>query len=200
PRVLGGNGAAGGGLPRGPPRAGAAAARRASLPPRDGGPGAGRAAARARAGAHPRRGHPRPRRRGSRRAGAEAAVVTSSRAAFTAILAKDLRIELRTLRSVPAMALFAITTFVLFRFALDRTALAGDLAAGVLVSTLLFAAILAINRLFVAERDEGGFELMRLAPVDRAAMFAAKAAALFVYLLALELVAVPAFALFFLYS
>jgi len=126
--------------------------------------------------------------------------VTSSRAAFTAILAKDLRIELRTLRSVPAMALFAITTFVLFRFALDRTTLEGDLAAGVLVSTLLFAAILAINRLFVAERDEGGFELMRLAPIDRAAIFAAKAAALVVYLLALELVAVPAFALFFLDS
>jgi heme exporter protein B len=126
--------------------------------------------------------------------------VTSSRAAFTAILAKDLRIELRTLRSVPAMALFAVTTFVLFRFALDRTTLEGDLAAGVLVSTLLFAAILAINRLFVAERDEGGFELMRLAPIDRAAVFAAKAAALVVYLLALELVAVPVFALFFLDS
>jgi heme exporter protein B len=126
--------------------------------------------------------------------------VTASTTAFAAILAKDLRIELRTLRSVPAMALFAITTFVLFRFALDRTTLEGDLAAGVLVATLLFAAILAINRLFVAERDEGGFELMRLAPIDRAAVFAAKAAALVIYLLALELVAVPVFALFFLDS
>jgi heme exporter protein B len=120
------------------------------------------------------------------------------RAAFAAILAKDLRIELRTLRSVPAMALFAITTFVIFRFALDRTRLEGDLAAGVLIATLLFAALLAINRLFVAERDQGGFELVRLAPVDRSVLFAAKAAALVIYLLALELVAVPAFALFFL--
>ena len=40
--------------------------------------------------------------------------------AFRAILAKDLRVELRTLQSVPAMALFALTTFVLFRFGLDR--------------------------------------------------------------------------------
>ncbi len=125
---------------------------------------------------------------------------TSSRSAFAAILAKDLRVELRTLRSVPAMALFAVTTFVIFRFALDRTELEGDLAAGVLVATLLFAAILAINRLFVSERDEGGFELVRLAPVDRTALFAAKAAALVIYLLALELVAVPAFAIFFLDS
>ena len=43
--------------------------------------------------------------------------------AFKAILAKDLRVELRTLQSVPAMALFAVTTFVLFRFGLDRTTL-----------------------------------------------------------------------------
>ena len=43
--------------------------------------------------------------------------------AFAAILAKDLRVELRTLRSVPAMALFAATIFVAFRFALDRTTL-----------------------------------------------------------------------------
>ena len=47
--------------------------------------------------------------------------VTPSRAAFAAILAKDLRSELRTLQSLPAMALFAVTTFVIFRFGLDRT-------------------------------------------------------------------------------
>ncbi len=118
--------------------------------------------------------------------------------AFRALLAKDLRVELRTLRSLPAMALFATTTFVIFRFGLDRTSLEGDLAAGVLVVTLLFAALLAINRLFVPEREEGGFDLVRLAPLDRTVLFAAKGSALVIYLLALELVAVPIFALFFL--
>ena len=91
---------------------------------------------------------------------------TSSVSAFRAILAKDLRIELRTLESVPAMALFSATTFVLFRFGLDRTSLEGSLAAGVLLATVLFAAILAINRVFVAEREQGGFDAIRLAPVD----------------------------------
>lgn len=124
--------------------------------------------------------------------------MTPSRAAFAAILAKDLRAELRTLQSLPAMALFAVTAFVIFRFGLDRTSLSGDLAAGVLWATLLFAALLGINRLFVAEREEGGFDAIRLAPIDRTALFAAKAAALFAYLLVLELVAVPVFALFFL--
>jgi heme exporter protein B len=120
--------------------------------------------------------------------------------AFRVILAKDLRVELRTLQSVPAMALFAVTTFVLFHYGLDRSSLSGGLAAGVLLATVLFAAILAINRLFVAERDEGGFDAIRLAPVDGTALFAAKAIALIVYLVALELVALPVFAVFFLDS
>jgi len=126
--------------------------------------------------------------------------VTPSRTAFAAILSKDLRAELRTLQSLPAMALFAVTTFVIFRFGLDRTSLSGSLAAGVLWATLLFAAVLGINRLFVAEREEGGFDAIRLAPIDRTALFAAKAAALLVYLLVLELIVVPIFALFFLGS
>jgi heme exporter protein B len=111
-----------------------------------------------------------------------------------AILRKDLRLELRTKEAVPAMALFSLTTFVIFHFGLDRRSLEGDLAAGVLWVTLLFAAMLGINRLFVAEREQGGFDAFLLAPVDRTAMFLAKAAGLFLYLLLVELVAVPAFA------
>jgi heme exporter protein B len=120
--------------------------------------------------------------------------------AYSALLRKDLRVELRTLRSLPAMALFAVTAFVIFRFGLDRERLSGELAAGVLIPTLLFAALLAINRLFVPEREEGGFDLVRLAPVDRTVLFAAKASALVIYLVVLELIAVPIFALFFLDS
>jgi heme exporter protein B len=126
--------------------------------------------------------------------------MTPSRDAFAAILAKDLRSELRTLRSLPAMVLFAITTFVIFRFGLDRTTLSGSLAAGVLWATLLFAAILGINRLFVAERSDGGFDAIRLAPIDRTVLLAAKAAGLLIFLAALELVTVPVFAIFFLDS
>jgi heme exporter protein B len=117
--------------------------------------------------------------------------------AFRAILAKDLRIELRTLESVPAMALFAASAFVLFRFGLDRTSLEGSEAAGVLLATVLFAAILAINRAFVAEREQGGFDLIRLAPIDGTALYAAKVVALVVYLICLELIAVPLFAILF---
>jgi heme exporter protein B len=111
-----------------------------------------------------------------------------------ALVRKELLLEWRTKESVPAMALFSLTTFVIFHFALDRSSLEGDLAAGVLWATLLFAAILGINRLFVAEREQGGFEAFLLAPVDRTTLLLAKATALFCYLVAVELVAVPAFA------
>jgi heme exporter protein B len=120
--------------------------------------------------------------------------------AVAAILRKDLRVELRTKESVPSMALFAVTTFVVFHFGLDRDTLEGELAAGVLWVTLLFAAILGINRLFVAEREQSGFDGLLLAPIDRSSLLVAKAVALFTYLVALELVAVPVFALFFLES
>jgi heme exporter protein B len=112
-----------------------------------------------------------------------------------ALLRKELLVELRTLESVPGMSLFALTTFVVFHFALNRNSVDGDLAAGILWVTLLFAAILGVNRLFVADADQGGFDGFLLAPVDRTAMLLAKALALLAYLAVLELVAVPAFAL-----
>lgn len=116
-------------------------------------------------------------------------------AVVAALVRKDLLVELRTKESVPAMVLFSLTTFVIFHFGLQRASIAGDLAAGVFWVTLLFCAVLAINRLFVAEREQGGFEAFLLAPVDRTALFVAKALALFCYLAIVEVVAVPAFAL-----
>jgi len=112
-----------------------------------------------------------------------------------ALLRKELLVELRTLESVPAMTLFAVTTFVVFHFALNRGSVEGDLAAGILWVTLLFAAILGMNRLFVADAEQGGFDAFLLAPVDRSAMLIAKVLTLLGYLVALEVVAVPAFAL-----
>src|ERR1700747_2594685 len=127
-------------------------------------------------------------RRGDRRA-------VPMRAAVIALLRKEMLVELRTLESVPGMSLFSVTTFVVFHFALNRNSIDGDEAAGILWVTLLFAAMLGINRLFVADAEEGALDGFLLAPVDRTALLAAKVLALLAYLIALELVAVPAFAL-----
>src|SRR5947209_4841993 len=87
-------------------------------------------------------------------------------ATAAAVLRKDLRLELRTMETVPAMVLLSIATFVIFHFALNRATIGGQLAAGILTATLLFAAMLGVNRLFVAEREQGGFDGFLLAPVD----------------------------------
>lgn len=115
------------------------------------------------------------------------------RGAVDALLRKELRLELRAPQIVPAMAIFAVMTLVVFHFALQRRAVDGELAAGVLCVTLLFAAMLGVSRLFVADREEGGLDGFLLAPVDRTALLIAKALALFAFLALLELVLVPAF-------
>lgn len=113
--------------------------------------------------------------------------------AVRALLEKELRLELRTREAVPAMALFSVTTIVVFHFALQRNAVDGDLAAGVLWVTLLFAAMLGANRLFVADSADGALEGVLLAPFDRTALYVAKAMAFLAFLFVVELVTVPAF-------
>src|SRR5213078_4862322 len=132
--------------------------------------------------------------RRSRGAGAGPGAVHVTFSAALAILRKDLAIELRTRQSVPAMALFSVTVFVLFHFGLDRNEIEGSLASGVLWVTLLLATVLAVNRLFAAEREGGALDGILLAPIDRTSVYLAKAAALLLYLVLLELVALPAFA------
>lgn len=111
-----------------------------------------------------------------------------------AILRKDLLLESRVRETVPAMALFSLTVFVLFHFGLDRDSLDGSLASGVLWVTLLLAAVLGVNRVFAAEREQSGLDGILLAPIDRTALWLAKATLLFLHLALVELVAVPAFA------
>jgi heme exporter protein B len=122
-------------------------------------------------------------------------VQTGTTKVVRALLRKELLVELRTLESIPGMSLFAVTTFVVFHFALNQNSVSGQEAAGILWVTLLFAAMLGVNRLFVADADQGGFDGFLLAPVDRTALLLAKAIALLAYLFVLELIAVPAFAL-----
>lgn len=111
-----------------------------------------------------------------------------------ALIRKDLQAELRSFEAVPAMLMFVVSAFVLFHFGLDRDTLGGELASGVLWVTLLLTAVLGMNRLFVTEREQGGFDAFLLAPVDRTAMFLAKALLLFGFLVVVEVVALAAFA------
>jgi len=109
---------------------------------------------------------------------------------------KDLRLELRARDTLPAMLLFVVSTLVVFHFALPEGA--DEVAAqGLLWVALVFTALLGLARAWAPERESGALEGLVLAPCDRSAIWLGKAAAVFAFLSAVELVALPAFALFF---
>jgi heme exporter protein B len=114
-----------------------------------------------------------------------------------AVLArKDLVLELRARDTLPAMLLFVISAFVVFHFALPSGS--SDLAAkGLLWVALVFTALVGLTRAFVAEREQRLIDGLLLAPCDRSAIWLAKAISVLAFLAVAEIVAVPAFVLFF---
>lgn len=109
---------------------------------------------------------------------------------------KDLRLELRARDTLPAMLLFVVSTLVVFHFALPEGA--DEVAAqGLLWVALVFTALLGLARAWAPERESGALEGLVLAPCDRSAIWLGKALAVFAFLTAVELVALPAFGLFF---
>ena len=113
-----------------------------------------------------------------------------------ALARKDLLLELRAKETLPAMLLFVLATLTIFHFALPRGT--GDVAArGLLWSALVFTALLGLTRAFVPEREQGMFDALVLAPCDRSAIWLGKAIAVAGFLAAAQVVALPAFAIFF---
>ena len=113
-----------------------------------------------------------------------------------ALARKDLLLELRARDTLPAMLLFVLSTLVIFHFVLpgDSTELA---AAGLLWVAIVFTSLLGLTRAFAAEREQGVIDGLVLAPSDRSAIWLGKAISILVFLGLAEVVAVPAFALFF---
>ena len=114
-----------------------------------------------------------------------------------AVLArKDLKLELRARSTVPAMLLFVVAALVVFHFALPAES--SELAAkGMLWVAIVFTALLGLTRAFVAEREQHLLDGLLLAPCDRSAIWLAKTISVLGFLVVAELVALPAFALFF---
>ena len=109
---------------------------------------------------------------------------------------KDLRLELRARSVVPAMLLFVVAALVVFHFVLPSGS--SELAAkGLLWVAIVFTALLGLTRAFVAEREQRLLDGLLLAPCDRSAIWLAKTVSMLGFLVVAELVALPAFALFF---
>ena len=113
-----------------------------------------------------------------------------------ALARKDLRLELRARDTLPAMVLFVLATLVVFHFALPGGA-SDEAAYGLLWVALVFTALLGLARAWVPEGEAGALDGLVLAPSDRSAIWLGKTLATLVFLGAAEVVALPAFALFF---
>jgi heme exporter protein B len=113
-----------------------------------------------------------------------------------ALARKDLLLELRARDTLPAMLLFVISTLVVFHFVLpgDSSELA---ATGLLWVALIFTALLGLSRTFAAEREHGVIDGLVLAPSDRSAIWLGKTLSVLAFLVLAELLALPAFAVFF---
>ncbi len=114
------------------------------------------------------------------------------------IMAKDLRAELRTKEAVNASLAFAVVILVLFNFAFDLD----DPSTRMIVGGLLwlvfaFAGTLVLNRSFARELPNDCLDALVAAPVSGATLFLGKALANYLLVLAVELVSLPVFGVFY---
>jgi heme exporter protein B len=115
-----------------------------------------------------------------------------------AVAGKDVRAELRSRTALLSALVFAALVLVVFNFARDPTALSATaLAPSVLWVTFALAALLAMNRAFTIERENGALDGLLLAPVSREALFLGKLLANLAFVGSVELVTLPLFTLFF---
>jgi len=113
-----------------------------------------------------------------------------------ALTRKDLRVELRARDTLPAMLLFVLSTLVVFHFALPEGT-GDDAAYGLLWVAIVFTALLGLARAWVPEHEHGVLDGLVLAPSDRSAIWLGKTLATLAFLVAAQVVALPAFVVFF---
>ena len=107
---------------------------------------------------------------------------------------KDILLELRTRELVISVIVFGLLVVIVFSFAIDPApGQAETLAPGILWVAFAFAATLAMNRAFVREQEAGALEGLLVSPVSRDAIFLAKAATSFLFMLLIEAVLLPAY-------
>ncbi len=115
-----------------------------------------------------------------------------------AVATKDIVIEVRSKTAILSALVFAALVLVIFNFARDASLVSASvLAPSVLWITFAFAGMIALNRGFNLEKENGALEGLLLAPVPRSAIFAGKLLSNLAFVGMVEAVALPLFVLFF---
>jgi heme exporter protein B len=111
------------------------------------------------------------------------------------IVWKDILLELRSRDLVVSVLVFGLLVVVVFNFALNNApGRAEQLAPGILWTAFAFAAILAMNRAFVSDQEQGGLEGLLISPVSRDAIFLGKALTSLIFMLLVEAALLPVYA------
>lgn len=114
------------------------------------------------------------------------------------VMMKDLRAEMRTKEAINASLGFAIVILLLFSFAFDPEAdTTKALSGGLLWIVFAFAGTLILNRSFARELPNDCLDGLIAAPIPGSALFLGKCCASFVLVLAVELVSLPVFGIFY---
>lgn len=114
------------------------------------------------------------------------------------LLWKDLLSELRGKELISMMAFFGLLVLVIFNFAFEPgSAEAAHLGSGILWVAFTFAGVLGLNRSFLMEKESEGLQGLLLSPVDRGVLYLGKLGGNFLFMLLVESLILPFFALFF---
>lgn len=111
---------------------------------------------------------------------------------------KDILSETRTREIISSVLVFAILVIVIFNFAFSgsqQTMI--SLAPGMLWVTFAFAGVLSLNRSFIQEKEENCLEGLMVCPVSREAIYIGKMLGSLFFMLFVEAIVLPVFALLF---
>ena len=115
-----------------------------------------------------------------------------------AITRKDVLSEARTREIIFSALLFALLVIVTFNFAFGAgQAELALVAPGILWVTFSFAGVLSLNRAFVPEKEENCLEGLMASPIPREVIYVGKMLASFLFMIVIEIISLPVFALLF---
>jgi heme exporter protein B len=113
-------------------------------------------------------------------------------------LRKDLRLEWRSKDAINSMLFFSLLVVVIFSFAFDPIAEESrHIAGGLVWVAFLFAATVALNQTWARELRNQVLDAYRVSPAPANSLFFAKALGNFIFVVALEMLMVPLFVVFY---
>jgi heme exporter protein B len=114
------------------------------------------------------------------------------------VAVKDLRAEMRTKEALNASLAFALMILLLFSYTFDPSQeMMREVSGGLLWIVFAFAGTLTLNRSFARELPNDCLDALIAAPIPGSALFLGKCFASFALVLAVELVSLPVFGIFY---